>query len=67
MQLAFPESFLAVQLSRCALACGARELRLQFRGARAIPFAAFPEREWVWVAVDSNHRPPAYQAGALTD
>ena len=21
----------------------------------------------VWVAVDSNHRPPAYQAGALTD
>ena len=38
MQLAFPESFFAVQLSRCALACGARELRLQFRGARAIPY-----------------------------
>ena len=23
--------------------------------------------EWEWVAVDSNHRPLAYQASALTD
>ena len=27
-----------MQLSRCDLACSARELRLQFRGARAIPY-----------------------------
>ena len=46
-KLVFSESFLTVQLSRCAF--------------------ALLKKESMWVAVDSNHRPPAYQAGALTD
>ena len=34
----------------------------------AVQFSKYKFRNcgW-WIEVDSNHRPPAYQAGALTD
>ena len=56
LQLAFDESSLPVQLSRCVF---------------LLPFPlsldAVPVLETWWVAVDSNYRPLAYQASALTD
>ena len=56
LQLAFDESSLPVQLSRCVF---------------LLPFPlsldAVPVPEQWWVAVDSNYRPLAYQASALTD
>ena len=56
LQLAFDESSLPVQLSRCVF---------------LLPFPlssdAVPVPEKWWVAVDSNYRPLAYQASALTD
>ena len=56
LQLAFDESSLPVQLSRCVF---------------LLPFPlssdAVPVPEKWWVAVASNYRPLAYQASALTD